>query len=391
VGALSAFGEEETLQMQRFSQMLRHPSIELLLITLVLSSALWTVHGARIQQHWSQLHWEDQLFFEHDRRTIHTWRDCWTQPALWPGLYRPLTTNCYYFVGGQLFQHRIEVYHAVNVTVHALNALLLYGLVRSLLTPLFALVAMALFASRHAHAEVLTNTAEFQVLAATAFALAALLLFVMGLPRRDWRLLPLIYLLLLLALVSKEAKLAVIPLLPLYVWLFVRPLRLAYLWVSVAGAVGAVGFLLATQQAVVDYQPTGFTYTAAPALILRNLTAHFWSFANYLAWDASDPVFPTPLRAVTESLVGQWILLAGVGGLLILLLYHARLPHVGRVLLFGALLFLLAALPYCFFTDRLFMRYGYFSHTGLAVATASALAWSVAPLRRFTPRVSNLS
>ena len=163
------------------------PGCELLFVGSLLFVALLFAHSDDLRRDWSSLHWEDQRFFDHDRTTIHALRDCFVQPALWPGLYRPLTTNCYYYVGGWLFGHQIEVYHAINVLLYGLNALLLYGFVRHLVARPYALLAALLFVSRAAHVEVITNTVEFQVLLATFFALTALYLFAVALrQKRPW-------------------------------------------------------------------------------------------------------------------------------------------------------------------------------------------------------------
>lgn len=177
---------------------LQWPGCELLFVGSVLFVALVLAHNGNLQRHWSTSHWEDQLFFDHNRATIHSLRDCFVQPALWPGLYRPLTTNCYYYVGGWLFAHRIEIYHTINLALYGLNGLLLYWFVRHPLARRYALLAAILFVSRAAHVEVITNTVEFQVLLATFFALAALLLFAVALrQKRPW-LVSLAYLLLVL-------------------------------------------------------------------------------------------------------------------------------------------------------------------------------------------------
>jgi 4-amino-4-deoxy-L-arabinose transferase-like glycosyltransferase len=350
---------------------LSRPSGELLFVCSVLFVVITVVHYDHIQQNWSRYHWEDPLFFEHNRQTIHTLGDCLTQPALWPGLYRPLTTNCYYYVGGWLFAHRIEIYHAINVLLYTLNALLFYWFVRPLVARPYTLLAAVLFASRAAHVEVVTNTVEFQVLAATFFSLLALLFFATALrQRRSWLLL-LTYPLLGLALLSKEASIAVVFMLPLYAWLFVRPWQWSYLVGPLA--VGAGWFILfATALHRVNHdQATGFHFTFTPALVIHNMTAYLWSFANSFAADAVDFVMPPWVQTMANTAVGQALLLAFIGVTLVLLLLKPWTPSVVHVFTLGGAFFLLAILPYSFFEDRLFMRYGYFSHTGLAVAAAA--------------------
>jgi drug/metabolite transporter superfamily protein YnfA len=207
----------------------------------------------------------------------------------------------------------------------------------------------------------------------------------MAIQEHRWRFLFLVYLFMLLALLSKEAKVALIPLLPLYVWLFVRPLRWSYLLGSFAATVGSIGFLFLLQRAITHEQPTGFTYITEPAAIQRNLAAHFWSFSNWLVHQDQDVVMPAAVQSMAEALPGQAILLLYLLLSLLLLTFHQHLPNSGRVFALGGLTFLLAVLPYSFFADRLFMRYGYFGHVGLAVTVAAASAWSVAWLRNAWP------
>ena len=58
-----------------------------------------SVHAHRFVHNFRHHHWEDWRFFRHDHEFIHTLADCFTQPGAWPGLYRPLSTNLYYFWG----------------------------------------------------------------------------------------------------------------------------------------------------------------------------------------------------------------------------------------------------------------------------------------------------
>lgn len=352
------------------------PGGEIVFVCSVLFVVIAIVHYDRIQQNWSTVHWEDPLFFDHNRQAIHTLADCLTRPALWPGLYRPLTTNCYYYVGGRLFNHQIEIYHAINVGLYALNALLFYGFVRTLTARPYALLAALLFASRAAHGEVITNTAEFQVLAATAFTLLALLCFAVLAPNRHERFF-VAYPCLLLALLSKEASVAGVLMVPLYAWLFVHPWRWSYLLAPLAISAGWLAFVtkhLGTTEAV---QSTGFHFTNAPSSVIRNMTAHLWSFTNQVATYETDVVMPPLLRAMAEGVAGQSLLFLLIGVTLVLLVLKAWVPRTVHLFTLGSGFFFLAILPYSFFADRLFMRYGYASHSGLALAAAALLALGV--------------
>jgi 4-amino-4-deoxy-L-arabinose transferase-like glycosyltransferase len=286
-------------------------------------------------------------------------------------------------VGGWLFGHQIEVYHAINVLLYGLNALLLYGFVRHLVARPYALVAALLFVSRAAHVEVITNTVEFQVLLATFFALTALYLFAVALrQKRPW-LVGVVYFLALLALFSKEAAIAIVALLPLYGWLFARPWQWSYLvGPLLVGASWLVLFVTALHLVNQD-QATGFHFTVSPNTVVRNMTAHLWSFSNYFVGDESDPVLPPLVQIVANSVAGQGLLLLlGIGTFLLLVGKNHILP-LRHLVAFGGAFFLLTVLPYSFFDDRLFIRYGYFSHAGLSIATAAAVALAVAQVKSF--------
>lgn len=352
------------------------PGGELVFVCSVLFVVIAIVHYDRIQQNWSTVHWEDPLFFEHNRQTIHTLADCLTRPALWPGLYRPLTTNCYYYVGGRLFAHQIEIYHAINVGLYALNALLFYGFVRTLTARAYALLAVLLFASRAAHGEVIANTAEFQVLAATAFTLLALLCFAVLAPKRHG-LLFVAYPCLLLALLSKEASVAGVLMVPLYAWLFVRPWRWSYLLGPLAISAGWLAFVTKHLGTTAAVRSTGFHFTNAPPSIIRNMTAHLWSFTNQVASHETEVIMPPAVQTMAESMAGQSLLLLLVGVTLTLLVLKPRVSRTVHLFTLGSGFFCLAILPYSFFADRLFMRYGYASHSGLALATAALLVLGV--------------
>lgn len=364
-----------TVRLSRWHSILEW-SLACSLLLLVLTIA----HGAHIQTNWSQRHWEDQLFVAHVDQQIPSLRACLTGPSLWPGLYRPLTTNCYYFLGSRLFAHQIEWYHAINVLLYGINALLLYWLVRQLLSFPFALLAMAVFASRSAHVEVITNTVEFQILAATCFALVALILFIQALRYNRRRLLFSVYFWLLLAILSKEATVAVAAMLPFYGWLSFRPLRRFYLVVACIGVAGT-GIFWTLLRYVTAYQPTGFTFTREPALVWRNISAHFWSFVNRLVRVEDEWIMSQSVEAMATSVVGQAVVLFFLVAILILLAVNHAISDLGRSAAMGGIVFFIAVLPYSFFDDRLFMRYGYFAHAGLSLTVAALTAWAAALLR----------
>lgn len=355
--------------------------LQWVMAALLITIAVALVHLPAIRQNYSYLHWEDELFFTYDQEQIHWWGDC-LRKFLWPGLYRPLTTSCYYSLVGAIAGPtpvaRVQMHHALNVAFYLANGLLLFGLGRLLLPWPWALVAAVLFVSRRAHIEVVLNTVEFQSLGASFFSLVAIRWFVDA--RRQERpfLLGLSGLALALALLSKETALVTPALLLVYGWLYDE--RKAWRWyLAPVGVVVAWGVLFATLfRGFTGYAPTGFEYTPAPQQVLANYSAYWLSIANPLATATDNVIMP----AILERLAGEPLMGVTVGALFALsaslIVLHRRLA-VGltvwlRPFAFGIAIFALATAPYAILVDRLFMRYGYFGHAGLALA-AAALLW----------------
>src|SRR5687768_17522827 len=115
-----------------------------LLAAVVAATGAAAVHGERIVRQWSRPHWEDFRFFRHNRAHVHSLGDCFTSPPTWPGLYRPLSTSCYYYAGRRLFDDRIDVYHGVNGAVFLANAVLLFVVAGAALPGRWPLLAVVL-------------------------------------------------------------------------------------------------------------------------------------------------------------------------------------------------------------------------------------------------------
>jgi hypothetical protein len=359
---------------------------------LLIAAAVAVVHLPDIRQNYSQLHWEDDLFFAHEQEEIHTWGDCLRKPV-WPGLYRPLTTTCYYYlvrnIVGPNPVARVQVHHVLNVVFYSANGLVLFALGRLLLPWPWALVAAVIFVSRRAHVEIVLNTVEFQVLGATFFSFAALLLFCEA--RRQERpvLLGFSCLALALALLSKEATLVVPAILVTYGWLYDK--RTAWRWyLAPLSVVVAWGVLFITfLRGFTGQVATGFGYTVAPEEVLANYSAYFLSKVNRLAGAPDSTIMPSMIANLAdERLMGMTLALLFALGAGLLILH--RIVAVGstvwlRPFAFGVVFFGLATGPYAVLADRLFMRYSYFGHAGLALAAASVLWGCALILQAKTP------
>ncbi len=105
-----------------------------------------------------------------------TWREILTSPW-WPrGLYRPLTS--FTFALNWVFDPGDpRGFHLVNIVLHAVAAVLLYGVASRLLPVRAALVAAHLFAVHPVHVEAVANVVGRAEVLATVFSLIAVLLY----------------------------------------------------------------------------------------------------------------------------------------------------------------------------------------------------------------------
>lgn len=353
-------------------------ALKYLVACAAIAAAIWLAHGSRVASNFAQAHWEDALFFEHAQEHVRSFPDCFLHP-LWPGLYRPLTTNCYYHLVGRLTSRRVELHHLVNLVTYGANGLLLFVFCRRLFAWPWSLVPALLFVSRVAHAEVVTNTVEFQSLLSVFFSLLALECFVQGRARNGAGWQAAACLALALGLLSKETALVVPAILLLHGWLFDERGAwrscLAPVAVVLAWAVAFVTLL----RGLSDHAPTGFVYTHSIRAIALGYDAYLLSFANLLTAASGNLITPHRIVRMAGSPVAIGCLGAIGSAAAAALLLHHRMRSAGavraRVLLFGLAFFAIAAAPFVILQDRLYLRYGYFGHAGLAIASGVILQW----------------
>ena len=118
-----------------------------ILVLTVLASVVGITFSGRIVRNFGQPHWEDKLFFGHVER-MDSIAETFRHGSYWKGLYRPLSTNLYYYVGHRVFAHHLPVYHALNVASFLMNALLAFWVCRSFASVPASLAVAALFGSR---------------------------------------------------------------------------------------------------------------------------------------------------------------------------------------------------------------------------------------------------
>jgi hypothetical protein len=343
---------------------------------LVVAATMAAAQGPAWSESLHRRHWEDRRFFVHNRANVSTVGECFTKPETWPGLYRPLTTNCYYLLGRTLWDNRIEAYHAVNLAVFFANGVLLVWLCLEWMPAPWAGLAGALFVSRLAHRQVVAHAVEFQALASVFFSLLALGLFLAG-RRRDRRALEALALPVgVLAFLSKETAVVWPAVAALHGWLHERfPAARRYLPPLVAAAGWLLLLALVVKPAFTP-EPTGFEYDLSGAV--DRYAAYLLVFLNPFSFGVPVEVdMPPAVVRLASTLVARAAFLALVAAEAAALWRWRRRPprHEGwRVAAMGFGWFLLAAAPYVVLEARLFARYSYFPHAGLAVATAGLVA-----------------
>jgi hypothetical protein len=308
---------------------------------------------AAFLDNYHQLQWEDGAFFSWNAHQINSVRDCFTQRGNWPGLYRPLTTNLYYYIGGKLWNQRIEVYHWINIVMVVINSLLLYRLSENFMDGWYAIIPALLFSTRTAMIECVLHSCEFQGLLYVCLTILSADLFIR---HHTWA----SAVTFALALLSKESAVVLPALLIAYGWLFER-FSLRYLLHPVIAVVWAVLFHWLVSGT------TGNIYDFGLFNLLRNYAAYALVFSNWLAQgDLVMPAYVAGLSALASVRLGMALLIAGAA----VMFWARRLPAVT----FGLLWFLIATSPYVIFDNRLFMRYANLGHAGLALSAGALVA-----------------
>jgi hypothetical protein len=254
------------------------------------------------------------------------------------------------------------------------NGVLLVWLCLDWMGAPWAWLAGALFVSRLAHRPVVAHSVEFQSLASVFFALAALKLFLAG-RRRDRLALEALALPAgIVAFLSKETTVVWPAIAALHGWLFDRPSAARRYLPPVLLAAAWLLLLALVIRPRVTPEPTGFEYEFSGAVVQR-YTAYLLVFVNPLCLgiprDADMPA--AVLRLASSGAVQIAFGLLVMAEAAVFWRRHHRPAEEGawRLVAFGWGWFLLAAAPYVILEDRLFMRYAYFPHAGLAVALAA--------------------
>ena len=280
---------------------------------VVVLGAVAVAQGPAFLEGLHHRHWEDRRFFVQNQRNISTIGECFTRPSAWPGLYRPLTTNCYYFLGRNLWKNRIEVYHTINLSLFAANGLLLLWLCLDWLH-LHGPGSRAPSSSRGSLITSSSPTRSSSRRSPLFFTLLALKLFLAG-RKSDRRALEALSLpVFALALLSKESAVVWPAILGLHGWLFDRPSAARRYLPPVLVATASALLLALVIWPRLTEEPTGFAYDLSAAIVGR-YAAYLLVFLNPLCSGLPQErkdISPAVLRLALSSRSGR-LLRAGAG------------------------------------------------------------------------------
>jgi hypothetical protein len=134
-------------------------------------------------------------------------------------------------------------------------------------------------------------------------------------------------------------------------------------------------------------QPAGFAYDFWPSNLLRNYAAYLLDFSNYIVWPIDDRLSPRVRDLADMRLVQMLLAFSILAEIAVAFLRRATKSDCLRIVAFGFAWFLIATFPVAIFSGRLFMRYSYFGHAGLAVCGGALIR----EFARFAMRQESLS
>lgn len=376
-----------------------------LLVLAAHVAAVWLAFGDAIARNFQRPQWEDGRFFHYTATRVHSLADAFALGSYWPGLYRPLSTNVYYWLGRLAWHDDLGTYHAINVALFVVNGLLAYQVCRTLLSRGLSLLVSLLLCTRSASVEVVLYSSQMQSLLPAFFSLLALWAYLRAGDARRGRgaLFAAAAAATLLALLSKEAAVTLPFVLPVF-WLARRSRGAADVRPQLLGALGSlaaagVWFAIAYRRISIVHNPN-WHYVFKPLALAGNYVAYVVAAANVLV----NPVhlvrpavrldnYPAIMAAHASAESRVALILAVIACVVVLALRQGgwRRPSDRAALAAASFLgFVLILAPYVVLKDRRLMYYGYFAYFPLALAAVSsvevaavAIAKRVLPLPRW--------
>ena len=282
-------------------------------------------------------------------------RQIWSSLAV--SRYYPLTLMSFW-IEHRLWGLRPLPYHAVNIALHAVNALLLWALLRRLRIP-GSWLAVAVWAVHPVNVETVAWITELKNTQSEFFFLSAVLLFL----RFEDRFQPRDYVLALAcgmaAMLSKPSTVILPLVMLLCAWWQSRRWTRNDCWRVMPLVAFGVGMSLLTvveqRHLIVKEGAPEWTLSAAQRLVLAGRAV--WFYAGKLLWPANI-CFLYPRWELRVDSVVAWLPLIGLA-LAAGTLWHFRRTNWACAATFGLGCFVAALLPVLGFLDIYFFQFSY--------------------------------
>jgi len=275
---------------------------------------------------------------------VKTWLDPRANQDYYPGSYTS------WAIDYQLWGLDPLGYHVENILLHALNAILVWRILRRLAVP-GAWVAAAVFAVHPVHVESVAWVMERKSVLSGLFALLAVWAFLSfaldeaaGAPsRRRWAFYGLSLALYLCAMFSKPMTMAVAAVLPLLVWwkrgrITWRDAAVVAPYFALAAPMAVLTAWVQNTHVITEVAP--YLHTPLERVLIAGRVLVF--YAGKLAWPA-DLMFAYPKWSIDTAAWWQYLYPGGAAAVIALLWLLRR--RIGRAPLTGVLVFAVMLSP----------------------------------------------
>jgi tetratricopeptide (TPR) repeat protein len=306
-------------------------------------------------------------------------RRIWFSPKDTPSQYFPLTYTAFR-IEHAFWGLNPAGYHWINILLHAINAVMVWQLLKRLKVP-GAWLAAAIFALHPVQVESVAWISEQKSLLSFFFFLAALLAwveFIEEQPRRSWRWYCLALLFFALALFAKTTACTLPAALLLILWLKKKPLdRWRWLQIVPFLAMGAAMGLVTIWWERLYQGPEGKLLSLSFTERILVASRAIWFYAGKLFWPA-NLTFSYPLWKINPANPLAYLWLAALAVLCAVIYFARRI--IGRNLEVGTLFFVATLSPllgflmcYTFHYSFVADHYQYAACIGLIALVASAI------------------
>jgi hypothetical protein len=329
-----------------------------------------------------QFLWDDDRHVSQNKalRSLDGLRRIWFVPHTTPQYY-PLTHTTFW-IEWRLWGDRTVGYHIANVLLHAINALLLWRLLRLLDVP-GAWAAAMLFALHPIQVESVAWISERKNLLSMMFYLGALITWWRGANGSGRGQLIAAFVLFVLALLAKSVACSMPAVALVLLWWKRGMLRWRDVWLLLPFfAVGLAMALLTgwTERTYVGASGADWQLSPIQRLLIASRTV--WFYAMKLVWPARL-TFSYPRWEVSSSQPWQYLFIVACAAVFtsLSLLRH----RIGRGAVAAVTIFVGVLVPALGFVNTYPMRYSFVADHFQYMAGAALIAWFVGTMFRAQP------